>query len=131
VRLVDGAAPLTVAVHGGAILSATRSADGKALVTGGDDGLVAATTADGAVARLAERPRKWIDNVAAVPAAASTSPGAGARRPVASRPRTARAAGSLRPEGTRLPSPTTASRWVAGDSGARSSGTGRTSHDLR
>ena len=65
VRLVDGATPRTVAVHGGAILSATRSADGKALVTGGDDGLVAATAADGAVARLAERPRKWIDNVAA------------------------------------------------------------------
>jgi len=65
VRLVDGAAPRTVAVHGGAILSATRSADGKALVTGGDDGLVAATTGDGAVTRLAERPRKWIDNVAA------------------------------------------------------------------
>ena len=36
-------------------------------MTGGDDGLVAATNATGEVQRLAERPRKWIDHVAAGP----------------------------------------------------------------
>jgi WD40 repeat protein len=65
VRLVTGDAESRAEVHAGAILSAARSVDGRRLVTGGDDGLVAATDASGAVTRIAERPRKWIDHVAA------------------------------------------------------------------
>ena len=67
VRLVAGEAETSVPVHGGAILSAMRTVDGTRLVTGGDDGLVAATNATGDVQRLAERPRKWIDHVATGP----------------------------------------------------------------
>jgi WD40 repeat protein len=67
VRLVAGETENRVPVHTGAILSAARTVDGKRLVTGGDDGLVAATNADGDIQRLAERPRKWIDHVAAGP----------------------------------------------------------------
>jgi WD40 repeat protein len=70
VRLVEGPATESVAVHGGAILSAEASRDGKRLITGGDDGLVAATDAKGNVERLAARPRKWIDHVAAGPGGA-------------------------------------------------------------
>jgi len=67
VRLVAGEAETSVPVHGGAILSAMRTVDGTRLVTGGDDGLVAATNATGDVQRLAGRPRKWIDHVATGP----------------------------------------------------------------
>ena len=67
VRLADGVAAETVAVHFGAILSAAPTLDGRRLVTGGDDGLVAAVDGKGAVTRLAERPRKWIDHVATGP----------------------------------------------------------------
>ena len=67
VRLADGDAARTVTVHGGAVLAATPTRDGKALLTGGDDGRVALTGADGAVTELGERPRKWIDTVAAGP----------------------------------------------------------------
>jgi len=67
VRLVAGETETSVPVHGGAILSAARTVDGQRLVTGGDDGVVAATGASGEVERLAERPRKWIDHVAAGP----------------------------------------------------------------
>ena len=65
VRLVDGEAETRADVHAGAILSTARTADGRRLVTGGDDGLVAVTDATGAVTRVAERPKKWIDHVAA------------------------------------------------------------------
>ncbi len=70
VRRVSGAAAESTNVHGGAILSAARSLDGKTLVTGGDDGVVAATDAAGKVVRVAERPRKWIDQIAAGPGGA-------------------------------------------------------------
>ena len=43
------------AVHGGAVLAAALSRDGKRLITGGDDGVVAVTD-DGAATRIAERP---------------------------------------------------------------------------
>jgi WD40 repeat protein len=69
VRLAAGVAAESVAVHGGAILSAAATADGT-LLTGGDDGLLAVTDARGAVTRVAERPRKWIDHVAAGPGGA-------------------------------------------------------------
>jgi WD40 repeat protein len=70
VRLVRGDAEARAEVHGGAILSSAVTADGRRLLTGGDDGLVAATDAAGAVTRVAERPRKWIDHVAAGPVGA-------------------------------------------------------------
>src|SRR5947209_6899689 len=70
VRLASGVAAETVAGHSGAILAATASVDGKALITGGDDGLVLRVAANGKVERLAEMPRKWIDHVAAGPGGA-------------------------------------------------------------
>ncbi len=66
VRLVNGPAATSVAAHGGAILSVAVTGEGK-LLTGGDDGRVAVTAADGTSEVLAERPRKWIDHVAAGP----------------------------------------------------------------
>jgi WD40 repeat protein len=70
VRTVNGPAAESVAIHKGAVLSADLARDGKQLVTGGDDGLVAATDARGNVVRLAERPRKWADHVATGPGGA-------------------------------------------------------------
>ena len=69
VRLAEGVAAEMTKVHAGAILEATATADGR-LLTGGDDGLVALTDAAGKVERVAERPRKWIDHVAAGPSGA-------------------------------------------------------------
>lgn len=67
VRLVAGDAENRVPIHAGAILSAARTPDGTRLITGGDDGLVASIDPAGETQRLAERPRKWIDHVAAGP----------------------------------------------------------------
>jgi len=67
VRLVKDAAAESFPVHSGAILSAVPTLDGKLLVTGGDDGQVAATDAKGEVKLLAEHPRKWVDHVATGP----------------------------------------------------------------
>ena len=69
VRLASGVAAESVQVHGGAILSACLTGDGQ-LLTGGDDGLVAVTNAKGETTPVAERPRKWIDHVAAGPSGA-------------------------------------------------------------
>ncbi|MDP3896567.1 MAG: WD40 repeat domain-containing protein [Mesorhizobium sp.] len=63
-RLDHGAK--SVVAHDG-LLSATLSLDGATLLTGGEDGKVAATRADGATETLAELPRKWITSVAAGP----------------------------------------------------------------
>lgn len=63
-RLDHGAK--SVAAHDG-LLSASVSLDGAALITGGEDGKVAATRADGSTATLAELPRKWITSVSAGP----------------------------------------------------------------
>jgi WD40 repeat protein len=66
VFLVSGGEVSPVAVHGGGILCA--AADAGRLVTGGDDGKVAALDASGEVALLATDPkRRWIDNVALHP----------------------------------------------------------------
>ena len=70
VRLAEGPAAREIRVHAGAVLSAEATRDGKALITGGDDGLVASTDAAGAVTKIAERPKKWIDHVAAGPGGA-------------------------------------------------------------
>lgn len=109
VRLVNGPAAESVAVHSGAILSAAPARDGKALVTGGDDGRVALIDAKGAVSVVAERPRKWIDHVVTGPnGAIAYSSGRQAFAKLADgRERTidlARAAGGLAfaPKGLRL-----------------------------
>ena len=52
-----------VAHQNGAILCAVK--DGERLLTGGDDGLVVATSADGATETLADEKGKWIDAIAA------------------------------------------------------------------
>jgi len=67
VRLFNGSSADQIDVHSGAILTACRTADGSGLVTGGDDGRVALIAGDGAVEILADRPRKWIDQIAAGP----------------------------------------------------------------
>lgn len=56
--------------HAGGLLVAEVSADGKALLSGGDDGKVMRTTADGETTVVAERPRKWIDLLAVGPGGA-------------------------------------------------------------
>ncbi len=70
IRRVRGPAAESTQVHGGAILSAARTIDGKGFLTGGDDGVVAITDASGAMTRVAEHPKKWIDAVAAGPGGA-------------------------------------------------------------
>lgn len=67
VRILEGSAADEVRVHDGAVLATAATLDGKGLVTGGDDGIVAVTDAAGTVERVAECPRKWIDQVAAGP----------------------------------------------------------------
>jgi WD40 repeat protein len=58
--------PKRVAVHGGGIMAA--ACDGERIVTGGDDGKVAATTADTMTAVIATDPKhRWIDHVAIAP----------------------------------------------------------------
>ena len=58
--------PRRLAVHGGAILD--TAADGSRVITGGDDGKIAATAADGVSSILARDPkRRWIDHVALGP----------------------------------------------------------------
>lgn len=49
------------------LLSATLSFDGKALITGGEDGRVCRTDASGSVTELAHIPRKWMTAVASGP----------------------------------------------------------------
>nr|WP_278434345.1 WD40 repeat domain-containing protein [Brucella anthropi] len=56
----------TSAAHDG-LLSATVSVDGKSLITGGEDGRVCRTDADGTVTELAKIPRKWMTAVVAGP----------------------------------------------------------------
>jgi WD40 repeat protein len=58
--------PRRVAVHDGAILA--TAADDRRVVTGGDDGKIAATDADGASSVVASDPKqRWIDHVALGP----------------------------------------------------------------
>jgi WD40 repeat protein len=54
-----------VEAHNGAILSAALAPDGRALLTGGDDGRIARTEPSGASETFAACGRKWIDHVAA------------------------------------------------------------------
>ena len=67
VRLLREGIADPVRVHDGAVLTAVPALDGKRLISGGDDGRVAATSPDGTTEVLAERPKKWIDQLAAGP----------------------------------------------------------------
>lgn len=58
----------TAQAHDGAILGAALHPDGKALLTGGDDGRLALTNSLGETETFAQLGRKWIDHVAASPA---------------------------------------------------------------
>lgn len=54
-----------IRAHRGAVLSV--AGDARRIITGGDDGRVAATKADGSVETLFEQKGRWIDQVAAGP----------------------------------------------------------------
>lgn len=69
-KIALGTAERTASPHGGGILAAAVSADGRTLLSGGDDGKVMRTAADGSSAMVAERGRKWIDMLAAGPGGA-------------------------------------------------------------
>ena len=70
VRLARGPAVEEARAHGGAILTAIRSSDGEGILTGGDDGRLVLTRSDGQSQCLAERKRKWIDQLAVGPGGA-------------------------------------------------------------
>lgn len=53
--------------HKAGLLAAEAARDGQGLITSGDDGCIYLTGADGSSRLLAERPRKWIDLIAAGP----------------------------------------------------------------
>jgi WD40 repeat protein len=63
----NGETGLTVAAHDGGILAAQLSADGKAMLTAGDDGRVVRTTPHGETTVLFEKPGKWLDQLAEGP----------------------------------------------------------------
>ncbi len=67
VRLLDGETETTLPVHAGAVLAAELSRDRRGLITGGDDGKLKRIDRTGAVTELAERGRKWIDQIATGP----------------------------------------------------------------
>jgi WD40 repeat protein len=67
VRLVLGETEATVQAHDGGILAARFSADGRTLLTAGDDGRVARTDAAGASETLFEKKGKWLDQLAEGP----------------------------------------------------------------
>ncbi|EBU7498066.1 WD40 repeat domain-containing protein, partial [Salmonella enterica subsp. enterica serovar Typhi] len=54
------------------LLCAAAALDGKSLISGGEDGKVVATAADGSTTTLAEIGRKWITSIAAGPQGAVT-----------------------------------------------------------
>ncbi len=67
VRLLEDGEPKILPVHAGSVLAAELTRDGRALITGGDDGRLKRIDADGSVTELAERGRKWLDQIATGP----------------------------------------------------------------
>lgn len=63
--LADGEAEQRIAAHKGTILSV--AGDARRILTGGDDGRVAAILGDGSVETLFEQKGRWIDQVAGGP----------------------------------------------------------------
>ncbi|WP_428031109.1 WD40 repeat domain-containing protein [Ancylobacter sp.] len=61
--VLAGEEEMRVRAHAGAVLSV--AGDDKRLITGGDDGRVVATSADGSMQVLFEQKGRWIDQVAA------------------------------------------------------------------
>ena len=55
------------AVHDGGILCADLGPDGETVLSGGDDGRLAATASDGSTRTLADFGGRWVDQVAASP----------------------------------------------------------------
>ena len=62
-----GAAEERHTVHGGGLLAARISADGKGLLSSGDDGRVMRTSASGETSVLFEKKGKWLDQLAEGP----------------------------------------------------------------
>ncbi|TYC75924.1 WD40 repeat domain-containing protein [Stappia sp. BW2] len=56
--------------HKAGLLAAEPTVDGKGLITSGDDGCIFLNSLDGSSECVAERPRKWIDLIAAGPSGA-------------------------------------------------------------
>lgn len=67
VRLHRDGSATTVVAHDGAILAAVAAPGGKALLTGGEDGRVVETRADGSSLERARQKGKWIDQLAVAP----------------------------------------------------------------
>ncbi|WP_333822367.1 WD40 repeat domain-containing protein [Pinisolibacter sp.] len=63
----DGELGLTVEAHDGGLLAARFSADGRTLISSGDDGRVVRTGGRGETETLFEKPGKWLDQLAEGP----------------------------------------------------------------
>lgn len=66
--LSAGETQTRAAAHDGVILCAALHPDGASLLTGGDDGRIARTSANGETQEFAALGRKWIDHIVASPA---------------------------------------------------------------
>jgi WD40 repeat protein len=64
VLAVNGGGTAKIEVHGGAILSACCSPDGREVLSGGDDGFARIAGVDGVARDLAKAGRGWMDHVA-------------------------------------------------------------------
>lgn len=63
IRLIRDKGEAKVEAHDGGLLAARPTADGKALISTGDDGRVVRTDAAGSTTLLAEKKGKWIDQL--------------------------------------------------------------------
>ncbi|MCX5496843.1 WD40 repeat domain-containing protein [Kaistia dalseonensis] len=67
VALADGVSAEKFQAHSGGLLAAARTWDGDRLITSGDDGRVVAIDPAGKIDTIAEKPKKWIDQLATGP----------------------------------------------------------------
>lgn len=65
--VLGGAETTTVEAHDGGLLAAVFTADGKALLSSGDDGRVVRVDGGGTTETLFEKPGKWLDQLAEGP----------------------------------------------------------------
>lgn len=68
--LLSGKGETRIRVHKSGLLAAEPLVDGSGLITSGDDGCIYRCADDGSSELVAERPRKWIDLIAAGPSGA-------------------------------------------------------------